>query len=132
MGQPAAKQGDTVTGVDIHIVLIPAAAGAPVPTPVPHPFNGILTGGLSSNVMVQGMPAATQASTADNMPPHIPMGGPFQKPPTNKGQVITGSGTVLINGKPAARSGDTVLTCADPVDAPNGVIVAASTVLVGG
>lgn len=131
MGQPAAKQGDMVTAVDIHIILIPSPGG-PVPTPLPHPFNGILTGGLSSNVMVMGLPAATVGSTADNMPPHIPQGGPFQKPPTNKGQIITGSGTVLINGKPAARNGDTALTCADPVDAPNGKIVAVGTVMIGG
>ena len=132
MGQPGAKQGDTVSALDIHIVLIPAAAGVPVPTPVPHPFNGILTGGLSADVLIQGMPAATQNSTADNMPPHIPMGGPFQRPPTNKGQILTGSATVFVNGKPAARAGDTVLTCADPVDMPNGVVVAVSTVLIGG
>ena len=132
MGQPAAKQGDIITALDIHIVLIPAAAGVPVPTPIPHPFNGVLTGALSADVLVQGMPAATRNSTADNTPPHIPMGGPFQKPPTNKGQIITGSATVFINGKPAARSGDTALTCADPVDMPGGVVVAVSTVLIGG
>ena len=52
-----------------------------------------------------GMPAATQGSIADNMPPHIPQGGPFQRPPSNKGQIINGSMTVMINGKPAARVG---------------------------
>jgi uncharacterized Zn-binding protein involved in type VI secretion len=130
MGQPAAKQGDQIAAVDIHIILIPSPGG-PVPTPLPHPFNGIIDGNLSSNVKIMGMPAATQGSTADNTPPHIPQGGPFQKPPTNKAQIIMGSPTVMINGKPAARSGDTALTCNDPVDLPNGTVVAVGTVMIG-
>ncbi len=129
MGQPAAKQGDTVVATDIHIIMIPSPGGA-VPTPLPHPFNGIVNGSLSSNVNVMGMPAAVLGSTADNMPPHIPQGGPFQKPPSNRAQIITGSPTVFINGKPAARNGDTALTCNDPVDAPMGTVVALGTVMV--
>jgi uncharacterized Zn-binding protein involved in type VI secretion len=128
MGQPAAKQGDRITGVDIHIILVPAVV--PVPTPVPHPFAGVIDGGLSGNVKVMGQPAATVGSTATNQP-HIPIGGSFSKPPTNRGTIITGSGTVLINGKPAARNGDTALTCNDPVDLPNGTVVSVGTVLVG-
>jgi uncharacterized Zn-binding protein involved in type VI secretion len=131
MGQPAAKQGDTITAVDIHIIMIPAAAGAPVPTPLPHPFNGIINGGLSPNVNVMGMPAATQGGTATNTPPHIPQGGPFQKPPSNSATIIMGSSRVMINGKPVARAGDTALTCNDPADLPNGTVVATSSVLVG-
>ena len=115
---------------DIHIILVPAVV--PVPTPTPHPFAGMIDGGLSSNVKVMGMPAATVGSTATNMPPHIPIGGPFAKPPTNKGTVMNGSGTVQINGKPAARNGDTALTCNDPVDLPVGTVVAVSTVMIGG
>ncbi len=130
MGQPAAKQGDQVTAIDTHIIMIPSPGG-PVPTPLPHPFNGILMENLSSNVFISGMPAATQGSVADNMPPHIPQGGPFQKPPSNKGQIMNGSVTVMINGKPAARSGDTAMTCNDPVDLPNGTIIAAGTVFIG-
>jgi uncharacterized Zn-binding protein involved in type VI secretion len=129
MGQPAAKQGDKVVAADTHIILVPSPGG-PVPTPIPHPFNGIIDASLSSNVMVIRMPAATQGSIADNMPPHIPMGGSFSKPPTNKAQIITGSPTVMINGKPAARNGDTALTCNDPVDLPNGTVVAVGTVFV--
>ncbi|RIK40424.1 MAG: hypothetical protein DCC58_13905 [Chloroflexi bacterium] len=131
MGQPAAKQGDTITALDIHIIMIPSPGG-PVPTPLPHPFNGIINANLSSDVMVMGMPAATVGSTADNMPPHIPQGGPFQIPPRNKGQIITGSTTVFINGKQAARNGDTALTCNDPVDLPVGTVVAVGTVMIGG
>lgn len=129
MGQPAAKQGDQITAVDMHIILVPAVV--PVPTPVPHPFMGIINGNLSSNVKVMGMPAATLGSTADNTPPHIPIGGPFAKPPTNKGTIIAGSARVMINGKPAARAGDTALTCNDPVDAPVGTVMAVGTVMIG-
>ena len=113
----------------MHIILVPAVV--PVPTPIPHPFMGIIGGSLSTNVKVMGMPAATVGSTADNMPPHIPIGGPFAKPPTNKGTIISGSARVMINGKPAARAGDTALTCNDPVDAPVGTVVAVGTVLMG-
>ena len=130
MGQPAAKQGDHVTAMDIHIVMIPAAAGAPVPTPLPHPFMGMIDGSLSTNVNIMGMPAATLGSTATNMPPHIPQGGPFQIPPTNRAQIITGSPTVMINHKPAARANDTALTCNDPTDLPNGTVIAVGTVMI--
>jgi uncharacterized Zn-binding protein involved in type VI secretion len=129
MGQPAAKQGDTIIATDIHVVLIPSPGGT-VPTPLPHPFTGVINGNLSTNVMIMGMPAATQTSTAMNTPPHIPQGGPFQRPPSNQGQIISGSPTVMINGKPAARNGDTALTCNDPVDAPNGTVVAVGTVMI--
>ncbi len=130
MGQPAAKQGDQITAIDTHIIMIPSPGG-PVPTPLPHPFNGIINGNLSSNVKIMGMPAATQGSTADNVPPHIPQGGPFQKPPSNKGQIIIGSTTVMVNGKPAARNGDKALTCNDPADLPAGTVVAVGTVMIG-
>ena len=131
MGQPAAKQGDRVTGIDTHIIMIPAPPGPPVPTPLPHPFAGILQDGLSADVKIQGMPAATVNSIAKNLPPHVPQGGPFQKPPMNQGKIIMGSTTVFINGKPAARAGDTAMTCNDPVDAPVGTEIAVSTVLIG-
>ncbi len=131
MSAPGAKMGDKVVGTDIHIILIPSPGG-PVPTPLPHPFAGTLTGGCSTNVLIGGQPAATLGSTATNAPPHIPQGGPFQVPPTNQGTVMKGSATVLINNKPAARTGDTVMTCNDPAPAPTGSIVAVGTVLIGG
>ena len=131
MGQPAAKQGDQVMATDIHIVMIPSPGG-PVPTPLPNPFAGQLDGALASDVKIEGKPAAVQGSTASNMPSHIPAGGPFQMPPANKATVQLGSGTVLIGGKPAARNGDTAMTCNDPSDLPAGTVIAVSTVLIGG
>ena len=130
MGMPAAKQGDKVMAVDIHIIMIPAPSGS-VPTPLPHPFSGIIGGGLSSDVKIMGMAAATVDSTADNMPPHIPSGGPFQKSPSNKATIKMGSATVKINGKAAARMGDTAETCNDPSDLPIGTVIAVGTVLIG-
>jgi uncharacterized Zn-binding protein involved in type VI secretion len=132
MGQPAAKQGDQITGVDTHIIMVPSPGG-PVPTPIPHPFSGILDGSLSPDVKIMGMAAAVVGSTATNTPPHIPTGGgPFQVPPSNRGQIIMGSMTVLINGKQAARNGDTANTCNDPADMPVGTVVAVGTVMMGG
>jgi uncharacterized Zn-binding protein involved in type VI secretion len=134
MGSPAAKQGDKVVGVDVHIVMVPSPTGT-VPTPLPHPFSGTLDGALSSDVKIQGKAAATVDSTATNSPSHLPTppGTAFQNPPSNKGTVAAGSSTVTINGKAAARAGDTVKTCNDPSDAPVSAIVpaGAGTVLIG-
>lgn len=132
MGQPAAKQGDQIMATDTHIVMVPAAP-SPAPTPLPHPFTGIISGGLSSDVKIMGMPAATVDSTADNTPPHIPTppGTTFQKPPGNKATIKLGSATVKINGKMAARNGDMAMTCNDPADLPAGTVVAVGTVMIG-
>lgn len=130
MGLPAAKQGDRIIATDIHIVNIPSPGG-PVPTPLPHPFVGIIDNGLSQDVKIMGMPAATVDSTATNLPPHIPQGGPFQNPPSNKGTIKMGSVTVSINGKMAARSGDMAMTCNDPSDLPAGTVMAVGTVFIG-
>ncbi len=133
MGNPAAKQGDMITAIDMHIVMVPSPGG-PVPTPLPHPFTGALNGSLSTDVKIMNMPAATQGSTAQSQPPHIPTppGTTFQIPPTNQATIMMGSTTVLINNKPAARLGDMVQTCADPVPNTAGQIIASSTVLIGG
>lgn len=131
MPQPAAKQGDQISATDTHIIMIPSPGG-PVPTPLPHPFMGQIDGALSSDVNIEGKPAAVQGSTATNTPSHIPQGGPFQKPPSNKATIQLGSGTVFINGKPAARNGDIALTCNDPADMPVGTVIAISTVNIGG
>jgi uncharacterized Zn-binding protein involved in type VI secretion len=133
MGQPAAKANDRIMATDTHIVIVPAGP-AQVPTPLPHPFTGVITGGLVPSVRVAGQAAAVVGSTADNTPAHLPTppGVSFQKPPLNKGTIQMGSTTVRIGGKPAARNGDTALTCNDPVDAPVGKVVAVGAVLIGG
>lgn len=132
MGLPAAKQGDRIVGTDIHIVMVPTPGG-PVPTPMPHPFVGIIGGGLSTDVLIEGKPAAVMGSTADNTPPHVPTapGTTFQKPPANRATILMGSQTVYVNGKPAARMGDPATTCNDPADLPAGTVVASGGVLLG-
>jgi uncharacterized Zn-binding protein involved in type VI secretion len=131
MGQPAAVNGSSVLAVDTHIVLVPAVA--PVPTPLPHAFSGSIDGGLVATVKIGGQPAAVVGSTASNSPPHVPTppGTSFQKPPSNKATVKVGSPTVKINGKMAARNGDTATTCNDPADLPAGTVVATGTVFIG-
>jgi uncharacterized Zn-binding protein involved in type VI secretion len=95
------------------------------------PFNGTITTGLSTDVFIEGKPAATVDSIAINQPPHIPAAGPFQKPPTNQGKILVGSTGVFINGKPAARQGDQAITCNDPADAPIGSVMAVGKVFIG-
>ena len=131
---PAAKQGDTVVAFDTHLIQLP---GAPPPPPVPtpmHPFNGTLDANLSSDVTIEGRAAATVDSTATNTPSHIPIPptAAFVISPSNQGTIKTGSGSVTINGKAAARAGDKALTCNDPTDLLAGTVVAAGTVRIGG
>jgi uncharacterized Zn-binding protein involved in type VI secretion len=127
--QPAARQGDRIVAIDTHLIQPP---GTSPPVPVPHPFSGIIDGSVSANVTIGGAAAATVGSTATNTPPHLPIGGSFVNPPSNRGTIKTGSGSVTINGKAAARAGDTAETCNDPRDMPVGTVVAAGTVLIGG
>lgn len=133
MGKPAAKQGDLVMGSDMHVVMVPVGSSL-VPLRLPHQFKGKLDGELSKNVNIMKKPAATVGSTATNKPRHVPTepGKSFQKPPENKGTVRRGSKTVFINGKAAARDGDPVETCNDPVDRLAGrVMISAGTVIIG-
>src|ERR1043165_6422369 len=101
MKQPAAKQGDTVTALNTHLVVLPNGS-AIVQT---LPFGGIIQGNLSPNVTIMKRAAATVGSTANNTPAHVPIppGVSFVHPPTNIGTIVTGSLTVTINRKPAAR-----------------------------
>lgn len=128
MPQPIAKQDDQVVGVDTHILMIPSPGG-PVPTPTPMPFAGKLDGNLSDTVFIEDKAVALVDSEASNMPKHIPTGGPFQTPPKDKGVVMTGSSTVFIADRAVARNTDTVKTCNDPADAPNGTIIAVGMVM---
>jgi uncharacterized Zn-binding protein involved in type VI secretion len=135
MGKLAAKMGDRITAVDMHIVLVPNGFGT-TPTPLPHLYNGAIVQSVSPNVLINSRPAATVGSISQQLPPHLPTppGVQFQVPPTNLGQVIAGSSSVFINAKPAARAGDTCLTCNDPAPLPVGVVTIAisTTVTIGG
>ncbi|WP_221651755.1 PAAR domain-containing protein [Actinotalea ferrariae] len=120
-----------MTGTDTHIVLVPSGTGT---TPVAQtlPFAGRLRRGLSTDVTIDGRPAAVVGSVAVNAPKHVPVGGTFQRPPSDQGTVDGGSRTVLIDGRAAARVGDRVVTCNDPTDAATAAISSGSgTVEVG-
>lgn len=54
---------------------------------------------------------------------------PSPVPPHGPGVVTTGSTTVLINGLPASRLGDTILEALGP---PNAIVGGCPTVLIGG
>lgn len=133
MGMQAARGNDRVMAIDTHIVIVPAGP-AQVPTPLPHPFSGVLQGGLASSVRIGGQPAAVVGSTARNMPPHLPTppGTTFVRPPSNEATIRMGSATVRIEGKAAARMGDTADTCNDPADMPAGTVMGTATVQIGG
>ncbi len=129
MAKAAAKEGDTITATDTHIEILPPPAP---PAPIPHDFNGTIDQGLSSDVKIEGKAAATVDSTATNSPVHLPkVGVSFQKPPSNRGRITRGSSTVKINGKEAARDGDTAETCNDPSDLPVGTVKASGSVNIG-
>jgi hypothetical protein len=98
MGKPAAKQGDKVVSIDTHVVTTPSPGG-PVPTPTPIPFNGVLSGNLSSSVLIENKPAATEGSTADNTPAHLPAGGAFLAGPApleDDRQMATGADKLYV------------------------------------
>ena len=61
MGLPAAKQGDRIVALDLHLIQPPPPA---TPVLLPHPFSGLIDGGLSPDVKIMGLAAATQNSTA--------------------------------------------------------------------
>jgi uncharacterized Zn-binding protein involved in type VI secretion len=133
----AAKQGDLIVGTDTHVVMVPSPSGQ-VPTPTPgHIFKAPLSEGLSSDVMIEGKPAATVGSVArTNLAEHMPLppGVAFQFLPSFEGRITLGSATVLINGMPAARAGDPAITCNEPPIPPPGlssVQVPFSTVNIG-
>jgi uncharacterized Zn-binding protein involved in type VI secretion len=117
---PAAKANDRIIATDTHIVNGTSAK---------LPFDGIVDGNLSADVIIEHRHAAMVDSTATNTPAHVPSP---DKPASNRGVIVQGSGTVLINHRPAARDGDKATTCNDPEDRPVGTVVASSTVIVGG
>ncbi|MCH9683230.1 MAG: hypothetical protein K0V04_17480 [Deltaproteobacteria bacterium] len=111
-----AKHFDPVLGIDIHMIQPP---GPVPPIPVPHPAIGMLLDPadyapwIGATVNVNGVPRA-QAGTAGVMiPPHIPIGGIFVKPPSNEFEVFMGSSTVAADGDAQSRLGLPALSCSD-------------------
>ncbi len=108
------KHFDPVLGIDIHILVIPPAG----PVPIPHPHISLIFDVidyvpiLGATVKVGGLPRST-AGTAGRPIPHIPMGGPFVKPPMNEDEIFMGSLTVLADGGPLSYTALPSLSCHD-------------------
>jgi len=108
------KHFDPVLGIDIHILAIPPAG----PIPIPHPHIALIFDVidyvpiLGATVKVGGLPRST-AGTAGRPIPHIPMGGPFVKPPMNEDEIFMGSLTVLADGGPLSFTALPTLSCHD-------------------
>ncbi len=114
MGQPIV-QGDQVQATcSIHLIPNPTT-GAPQPSP-PLPFAAPLTIGLSTTVTIGGKPAAVLGSSGLNTPPHVGLhpSDPFFAPPTEQAQIMTGSASVFIEGKPAATTESQATCCGIP------------------
>jgi len=113
---PAAKAMDPVIGLDIHIIQPP---GPVPPVPIPHPFIGMLFDPMDfiplvgASVKVNGMPRAVAGTSGKAIPPHIPMGGMFVKPPSNECEMFMGSATVNMDGDPASFMALPALSCHD-------------------
>ena len=130
MGTPAAVMGDRISGTcAVHQIPNPAT-GIPQPAP-PLPFSAPLLQNLAPSVLIGGKPAAVMGSSGYNTPPHVGLhvSDPFMVPMMQEGRVLTGSATVLLEGKPAAKTGSSCMICAG---IPGQLAGTAATVLIGG
>ena len=110
----AAKHFDPVVGVDVHIIQPP---GPVPPVPVPHPFVGFLVDPfdyvpiVGATVYVNGIPRAQAGTAGKCVPPHIPIGGVFVKPPANECEMFMGSATVAVDGDAFSYMALPALSC---------------------
>src|SRR5580704_14548166 len=130
MPAPPLVMGDQIMGPcppGIH--QIPSPVGAPMPSPAPLPFSAPITMGTVATVLIGGKPAAVVGSSGVNVPPHVGLHAtdPYLAPPLQKGQVVSGSPTVLIGGTPAATATSMCTCCLTPGTAMPTVM----TVLIG-
>ncbi len=112
---PAAKHGDPVVGVDIHLIQPP---GPVPPVPIPHPHIGMVFDPadyapiIGSTVSIGGAHRA-QAGTAGYPVPHIPIGGVWGKPPKpeHENECFMGSSTVNVDGDAGTYAALPCLSC---------------------
>jgi YD repeat-containing protein len=113
---PAVKHLDPIIGIDVHIVQPP---GPVPPVPVPHPYVGMMLDpadyipGIGATVYINGLPRVTAGTAGLPMPPHLPIGGMFIKPPTSESQMFLGSQTVVADDNPLGYAPLPVLSCQD-------------------
>src|SRR5687768_7725280 len=112
----AVKHFDPIMGIDIHIVQPP---GPVPPVPIPHPYIGMVLDVMDyipmigATVYVNGLRRGQGGTAGQAIPPHIPMGGMFVKPPTNESELFLGSATVAADDEPLVYGMLPVLTCQD-------------------
>lgn len=109
-----AKHTDLIVGMDMHWVVPPMSP----PVMVPIPVAGIILDPSdydegACTVHVNGLPRARAGTLCQLSPPHIPIGGPFLKPPLNESEVYEGSSTVTADGDALSAMGHRVLGCDD-------------------
>ena len=75
-------------------------------------FEASINGATSANVFINSKQAATVDSVADaGSPPETAVDSSAQPAAVAKAKISGGSGTVTINGKGAARDGDSASAC---------------------
>lgn len=114
---PAVTHMHPVLGVDIHIIQPP---GPVPPVPIPHPYVGIVFDPadympvIGSTVSIHGLPRGIAGTASKAIPPHIPIGGVFVKPPVgNEAEIFMGSSTVSMDGDAASFMALPALSCQD-------------------
>lgn len=130
MGTPAAVLGDRIQGTCVGHQ-IPMGPGNPGPAP-PLPFSAPVIEGVATTVLVNNKPMIGAGAAGLNMPPHVGLhaSDPFMAPPMQRGTVLQGSATVVVEGKPAARLGSQCMLC---LGLTTGQLMGtAATVLIGG
>lgn len=85
---------------------------------------------LVTTVLIGGQAAAVMGSQGLNTPPHIGLhpSDPYFAPPTEIGEVMVGSMTVLIGGQGAATAQSTCSCCSIP---GGSLVPSVQTVLIG-
>lgn len=148
MAEPAAKKDDKIisNGTKSQVWVKQPPPSTSPPEPVSFKYEGSIDNLCSSNVFVMGKPSATVESAATNsIPPSVQQEvitkGKIQTPNIdNTATITTGSSTVYVNGKKAARNGDKAKTWdystppspGIPKETENAKIEASGSVFIGG
>ncbi len=125
---PALQATKKTTGIAIQTA--EAATKATAGTPgAPATFAAEQATKAASSATMSSMISAAAASSLPGMADIHQCATPLPIPPHGPGVVIDGSKTVLINGLPACRLGDTILEALGPT---NKIVKGDFTVLIGG
>lgn len=143
MTEPAAKKDDKIISDNTSNVWVKPPGSLP-PKPVPFAYEGSIDNKLCDTVFIMNKPTATVGSTATNSnPPNIQpavtsQGKVLTENINNTATITTGSSTVFINGKKAARNGDKAKTWdysqgppGTPNEVENAKITATCSVYIG-